>query len=161
MSYSAFLTKSNKQRSTRIAPVNSNDADVNPFQSKITRAYAGTVFLDVCSVSIKWTDCANCDLDYDHVRKLASVFEAGIHCVEESKCLKASVTMLLSRVGDRFVASSVSAWLWSWSAPPFFPPPYPALLLTHQALQTLKCRLSKACGYAEGGHGDSENASWG
>ena len=76
-----------------MATVRESDGDVDPFQLKIAAAYAGTVFLDVWSVSAKWNDCTNRDLDYDHVKKLASVFEAGIHRVDESKRLKASVTI--------------------------------------------------------------------
>ena len=50
-----------------MAIVRKSDGDVNPFQSKIAAAYAGTVFLNVWSVSAKWNDCINQDLNYDHV----------------------------------------------------------------------------------------------
>ena len=42
-----------------MATVRESDGDVDPFQLKIAAAYAGTVFLDVWSVSAKWNDCTN------------------------------------------------------------------------------------------------------
>lgn len=69
-----------------------NNGEGDLFQLKIASAYAGTVFLNVWNVSLKWKDFSNRDLNHDHLQKLVSMFEASIHCVDESKCLKASVT---------------------------------------------------------------------
>ena len=67
------------------------------------------LLVDVRSMTANWDDCVNSDLDYDHVRKLLTVFEAGLNWMEEAHYIKASLTKLEWDTLLEFLAQSISS----------------------------------------------------
>ena len=68
------------------------DDQNNPYQKTISEVYAGTVFINVQSVTATWKDCINHNVDTSHVNQLASAFVAGIDWVDPTKQLKLTIT---------------------------------------------------------------------
>lgn len=54
-------------------------AEPDPILGKINHAFKGTVMVDVRTVTNKWPDVINRDVDQLHVDKLKEIFTAGIH----------------------------------------------------------------------------------
>lgn len=68
------------------------DDQNNPYQKTISEAYAGTVFINIQSVTATWKDCINHDVDTSHVDWLASAFMTGIDQMNLTKQLKLTIT---------------------------------------------------------------------
>ena len=66
-----------------MAPATMQGVGENPYDAKLRDAFAGTIVMDVQSLSMKWNDCHNCDLDKEHVNNLKDIFDAEVNQTAE------------------------------------------------------------------------------
>ena len=55
----------------------------NPYDAKLQDMFADIIVMDVQSLSVKWNDCCNCDLDKEHVNNLKDIFDAEVNQTAE------------------------------------------------------------------------------
>ena len=68
------------------------DGGSESYPAIIQQAYAGTILCDVRSLSARWEDCNNRDVDPDHIEKLKARFRVvGIQRTTEEHRMKATV----------------------------------------------------------------------
>ena len=64
----------------------------DPYPAVIEQAYVGTILCDVRSLSARWEDCNNRDVDPDHIEKLKAHFKVvGTQRAAEEHRMKATV----------------------------------------------------------------------
>ena len=62
-----------------MAPATMQEIDENPYDAKLQDMFAGIIVMNVQSLSVKWNDCCNCDLDKEYVNNLKDIFNAEVN----------------------------------------------------------------------------------
>ena len=60
------------------------EIDENPYNAKLQDVFADIIVMDVQSLSVKWNDCCNHDLDKEYVNNLKNIFDAEVNQTAES-----------------------------------------------------------------------------
>ena len=66
-----------------MAPATMQEVDENPYNAKLQDTFADIIVMDVWSLSVKWNDCCNHDLDKEHVNNLKDIFDAEVNQTAE------------------------------------------------------------------------------
>ena len=66
-----------------MAPATMQEIDENSYNAKLQDMFADIIVMDVWSLSVKWNDCCNCDLDKEHVNNLKDIFDAEVNQTAE------------------------------------------------------------------------------
>ena len=64
-----------------MASATMQEIDENPYNAKFQDVFAGIIVMDVWSLSVKWNDCCNHDLDKEHVNNLKDIFDAEVNWI--------------------------------------------------------------------------------
>ena len=66
-----------------MAPATMQEVGENPYDAKLQDMFTGTIVIDVQSLSVKWNDCCNHDLEKEHVNNLKDIFDAEVNQTAE------------------------------------------------------------------------------
>ena len=66
-----------------MASATMQEIDENPYNTKLQDMFADIIVMDVQSLSVKWNDCCNHDLDKKHINNLKNIFDAEVNQTAE------------------------------------------------------------------------------
>ena len=75
-----------------MTPATMQGVGENPYNAKLQDMFADIIVMDVQSLSVKWNDCHNHDLDKEHVNNLKDIFDAGVNQTAEGNQMKATLS---------------------------------------------------------------------
>ena len=74
-----------------MASATMQEIDENSYDVKLQDVFADIIIMDMWSLSVKWNDCCNHDLDKEHVNNLKDIFDAGVNQTAEDNWMKATL----------------------------------------------------------------------
>ena len=67
------------------------EIDENPYNAKLWDMFADIIVMNVWSLSVKWNDCHNHDLDKEHVNNLKNIFDTEVNQTAEDNWMKTTL----------------------------------------------------------------------
>ena len=64
----------------------------NLYDAKLQDMFADIIVMDMQSLSVKWNDCCNHDLDKEHVNNLKNIFDAEVNQTSKDNQIKTTLS---------------------------------------------------------------------
>ena len=71
-----------------MASATMQEIDENSYNAKLQDMFADIIVMNVWSLSVKWNDCHNHDLDKEYVNNLKNIFNAEINQTAKNNWMK-------------------------------------------------------------------------